>query len=231
MAAPDIDPLWLEDVELLSRAAARDNIAARALTLRYNQRLFRAAFGVLRDRADAEDVVQDAWLKAIRGSHGFGGKSSLGTWLTRIVINEAIERKRARARRKRALDDKDIVVLNEYRDRFMSARQAETSPEAGVARGQIARLLETEIARLPAQYSLIILLRDVEEMSIEEASEALGISRQLVKTRLFRARRRLREALGPELREALRDSFIFAGADCARLTTRVLDALDVTGDQ
>lgn len=225
MTAPALDYTRMSDADLAARACARDPHAVRLITSENNQRLYRAAWSVLRDRAEAEEVVQEAYLKAFTGRTQFSGASSLSTWLTRIVINEALERKRAAQSMKRNFD---LALLAEYRDRFAGGDAL--SPEDAVLRVQVSRILEQIIAALPDDFRSIFILRDIEDMSVEETSEALGVAVETVKTRLFRARRRLRQSLGPDLREVLRESFLFAGADCARLTMRTLVALSATGE-
>lgn len=223
MGEPAPDYETLTDTDLARRAAARDVRAVRLITTRNNQRLYRAAWSILKNRAEAEEVVQEAYLKAFTGAACFDGRSALSTWLTRIVVNEALECKRALARRKRNLEDADVALLDEYKARFMGADAP--SPESQLARSQIAKLLEAAIARLPDDFRAVFVLRDIEDMSVEETAEALGLMPQTVKTRLFRARRTLRRDLDPGLKSALGDTFHFAGADCARMTQRTLLAL------
>lgn len=220
MAAPAPDYAAMSDAELAERAHARDHLAVRIITSRNNKRLFRAAWSVLRNRPDAEEAVQEAYLKAFTGRARFTGASSLSTWLTRVVINEALERRRAAQAMKRRFD---ISLIEEFRDRFAGRNDAQ--PEAAIARAEIAKLLEQAIARLPDEFRTVFVLRDVEDMSVEDTAQALGLAPATVKTRLFRARRRLRAELTPTLRNALHDTFHFAGEDCARLTARTLSAL------
>jgi RNA polymerase sigma-70 factor (ECF subfamily) len=196
----------------------------RLLTERNNQRLFRAAWSILRNRAEAEDAVQSAYLKAFASIHLFEARSSLSTWLTRIAINEALGRQRAARRRRARLDAASIVQIDEYRDKLMRGSTPALSPEGSVARGQLRRLLEEAIAGLPEAFRLVFVLRDVEGLGVEETAEALGILPATVKTRHLRARRRLQQALAPEVRSALSGTFPFAGADCAAMTERVLGA-------
>ncbi|MFC7497733.1 RNA polymerase sigma factor [Enterovirga sp. GCM10030262] len=222
---PKLDYESLDDLAVAGRLAARDEAAVRLVTGRNNQRLFRAAWSILGDRADAEDAVQSAYLSAFSGIADFAGRSSLSTWLTRIVINEALGRKRAARRRRAHLDAGSVVVLDEYRDKLMRGSMTETLPDGVVARAEIRRLLEEAITRLPAGFRLVFVLREIEELSVEETSEALGIPPATVKTRHHRARRRLQDDLAPELRTALTGTFPFAGADCEGMTERVLRAL------
>lgn len=221
MSETALDYPSLSDFALWRRASAGDARAVSFITTSNNQQLFRAAWSILKDRADAEDVVQEAYLQAFTSST-FDGRSSLATWLTRIVINQALTRKRAAARWKRNLARADVTLLDAYKADL--ARGA-PSPEQQAARAEIAKLLEAAIARLPDAFRTVFVLREVEGMSVEETAIALSLAPQTVKTRLHRARGKLREALDPDLASALAETLQFAGADCARMTQRTLEAL------
>jgi len=210
------------DVELCRLVVRRDPHAVRLITSRNNQRLYRAAWSVLKDRAEAEEAVQDGYLKAFAAMDSFAGTSSLSTWLTRIVINEALERRRKAERRTRLLRERAVTDIDDYRERLMEGSQRPPSPEAETMRGQVAKVLERAIGKLPENFRTVFVLREVEGLSVEETADALQIPKETVKTRLLRARRRLQQELDPELREALHGAFPFAGADCDRLTERVL---------
>lgn len=201
--------------------AQRDPIAARLLMRRNNQRLYRTAWAVLRDRSDAEDAVQDGYLKAFASIGSFTGASSLSTWLIRIVLNEALGKRRLAQRRARLLQKQSVALMEDYRERQTGA-SAEASPEQQTARSQVAKLLEQAIADLPEVFRIVFILRDVDGLGIEETAEVLQIPPQTVKTRLLRARRRLQSMLAPALQDALRGAFPFAGDACDALTERVL---------
>ena len=215
------DYATLSDSELASRIAARDVAAVRLVTGRNNQRLFRTAWSILKDRSEAEEAVQDGYMKAFDAIETFAGRSSLSTWLTRIVVNEALSRRSRRQRRSRLLNQESVVVLEEYREKLMAGSVTQ-SPEKVLMRRQIAKLLETAIARLPDTFRPVFVLREIEGLTVEDTAEALQIPEETVKTRLFRARRRLQKELDPELCGALSETFPFAGADCEALTDRVL---------
>jgi RNA polymerase sigma-70 factor, ECF subfamily len=223
-AQSKLDYETMDDVNLAQLLAARDAQAVRLVTTRNNQRMFRAAWSILKQRSDAEDAVQTAYLRAFAAIEGFEGRSSLSTWLTRIVINEALGRKRAASRRRALLDGSSVTVLDDYREKLMRGSTSGTSPEAEVARIQVRRLLEEAISGLPAGFRLVFVLREIEGMTVEATAEALGLKPATVKTRFLRARRRLQDALAPELSAALADSFAFAGGDCEALTERVVQA-------
>ena len=211
----------LSDLELASRIAATDVAAVRLVTGRNNQRLYRTAWSILKDRSEAEEAVQDGYMKAFYAIKTFSGSSSLSTWLTRIVVNEALDRRRRAQKRSRMLNQESVLVLEEYREKLMAGSHSH-SPEKILMRRQIAKLLETAIARLPDTFRPVFVLREIEGLSVEDTAEALQIPEETVKTRLFRARRRLRKELDPELCGALSETFPFAGADCEAMTERVL---------
>ena len=211
-----------DDLTLLRGFAARDPEAVRLLTERHNQRLFRAAWSILKNRSEAEDAVQSAYMRAFAAAATFEGRSSLSTWLTRIAINEALGRRRATQRRLAALDGGSVAVLDEYRDKMMRGSSFTPAPDAALAQVQLRGLLESAIARLPESFRAVFVLREIEGMSVDEVAETLDIPAATVKTRDLRARRRLREALAPDVASALSGAFPFAGADCAAMTARIL---------
>ena len=150
---------------------------------------------------------------------GFAGASSLSTWLTRIVVNQALERKRTAQRLERLLRERSVTDIADHRERLMAASEATRSPEA---EGQIAKPLERAVANLPETFRPVFVLREIEGLSVEETADILQIPKETVTTRLLRFRRRLQCELDPELRDALRGTFPFAGRDCDELTERVL---------
>jgi RNA polymerase sigma-70 factor (ECF subfamily) len=225
MTATALDIRALGDVEIAQLCAARAKQALRHVIATNNQRLFRTAWSILKDRGEAEEAVQAAYLSAFQHIDGFAGRSSLSTWLTRVVMNEALGRMRAQRRRAARLEAEGVTMLDRYRDAF--ARGSEPSPpDAAVARDQLRRLMEQAIAGLPEGFRTVFVLRAIEGLSIEETAEVLEIAPATVKTRFLRARRRLQENLDPQVRTALLGTFPFAGADCAAMTERVLAALD-----
>lgn len=225
-ALPKLDYASMGDGELARLCAGRDPAAVRHVLTANNQRLFRAAWSILKDRAQAEDAVQSGYLHAFGAISGFDGRSSLSTWLTRIVINEALAIQRKARRRRAHLDKAGVLAMDDYRDKLMRGSQP-AAPDAELAREQLRRLLEKAIASLPDSFRTVFVLREIEALSVEETAEALGLPANTVKTRLLRARRKLREALTPDVHGALVGTFPFAGADCEAMTQRVLDALAV----
>ncbi|MDQ2891573.1 MAG: RNA polymerase sigma factor [Pseudomonadota bacterium] len=211
----------LTDAELATGIAARNPVAVRLMTERNNQRLFRTAWSILGNRAEAEDAVQNAYLHAFTSIDDFAGRSSLSTWLTRIVINEALGRLRAATRRRARFDEGSVTDLDIYREKLMRG-SIEQGADVALARNQLREILEAAIATLPRDFRTVFVMRDVEGMPVEEVAQALDLLPGTVRTRLLRARRRLREALAPELHETLLGVFPFAGVDCAGLTEKVV---------
>jgi RNA polymerase sigma-70 factor (ECF subfamily) len=211
----------LADLELAALCAGRDAEAVRHVITANNQRLFRAAWSILKDRGEAEEALQAAYASAFSSIASFEGRSSLTTWLTRIVINESLARVRSERRRRAHLEEQGVPVLDVHREKLMAG--SETSPpDAAFAREQLRRLLERAVGGLPAIFRTVFVLREIEGLSVEDTSEILGIPPSTVKTRLLRAKRRLQQALAPEVHDALMGTFPFAGADCASLTERVM---------
>ena len=218
------------DHDLVELVRGGDGLAFRAIMQRYNQRLYRVARGIVRDEAEAEDVVQEAYVRAFAALGEFRGESALGTWLTRIVLNEALGRMRRR-RPTEELDALDRAFENgDSRVVMFPGIQASPNPEVAAARAEVRRLLERAIDDLPEPFRLVFVMRDIEEMSIEETAANLDIRPETVKTRLHRARRLLRKGLDDQLATMLRDTFPFQGARCARITDAVLSRLGLNGD-
>jgi len=212
-----------DDLTIARRCAAGDDEAIRLLTRANNQRLFRAAWSILKDRSEAEDAVQSAYLNAFAAIDTFEGRSRLSTWLTRIVINEALSRSRALKRRRSRFEAEGVTMIEDFRT--MDA------PDVALAREQLRGMMERAVADLPDAFRTVFVLRDVEGLSIEETSEALEIPLATVKSRLFRARRKLQSSLAPEVRTALVGTFPFAGAECERLTARLVEAVAASAHQ
>jgi RNA polymerase sigma-70 factor (ECF subfamily) len=218
-----------DDVELVGRVARADHAAFEALMRRHNARLFRVARAILRNDGEAEDALQDAYLDAYRHIGDFRGAAQLATWLTRIVINQALMRLRRRKR------DRVVVPFGERRAPGRDSAPApieagvadETieSPPGAVLRGEIRRLLERRIDDLPVAFRTVFVMRDVEDMSVQETADCLAIPAATVRTRLFRARALLREALARDLDAATIDVFGFAGERCDRIVAGVLARL------
>ncbi|NUQ17608.1 MAG: RNA polymerase sigma factor [Sphingomonas sp.] len=216
-----LDYAAMADIDLARCCASGDVAAVRHLVTANNQRLFRTAWSILKSRQEAEDVVQSCYAKALPAIGAFEGRSSLTTWLTRIAINEALARRRNQERRRKYLESEGVEVLETYREQLAKGSQA-PNPEAEAARDQLRSILERAIADLPENFRTVFVLHEIEGVSVDDAAETLDIPTGTVKTRLMRARRKLQQALAPEVRTALTGTFPFAGLDCARLTERVV---------
>jgi RNA polymerase sigma-70 factor (ECF subfamily) len=190
----------------------------------HNQRLFRVARSILREDADAEDALQDAYVQAYRKLDEFRGHSELSTWLTRIVINQALMRMRSRRR------DRVVVPFGDTRDAAARALEvadeSAESPSEAAQRGEIRRVLERRIDELPDAFRTVFVMREVEDMTARETADALGIPEATVRTRLFRARALLREALDRDVDAARGDVYGFDGARCDRIVAAVLARLE-----
>ena len=217
-----IDYGSLDDEALASLIADRDPGAVRLVTQRNNQRLFRAAWSILGNRAEAEDAVQSAYLRAFAAIASFEGRSTLSTWLTRIVINEALGRARAARRRRAHVDDGSVAFLDDYREKLMRGSSSGTAPDAEFARAQLRSLLEQAIGALPPDFRLVFVMREIEGLSVDETAQSHGLVPATVKTRHLRARRRLQQSLAPDVKSALAGAFPFAGADCVAITEAVV---------
>lgn len=212
-----------EDPVLLAAAGRREEAAVRALMRQHNQRLFRTARAILRNDAEAEEAVQDAWLKAFDALPTFRHEARLSTWLTRIVANESLTRLRRLRRGAEVvplMDDLPPMETEPVDDRPPIA-----DPPREFARGEMRRLVEARIDALPEAFRTVFMLRAVEEMTVEETAESLGIPEATVRTRFFRARGMLREAIAREVDFAVEDAFGFAGERCERITVAVLARL------
>jgi len=220
-------PAVVDDAELVRRVLARDADAFRTIMQRHNRRLYRIARGVLRNNAEAEDAVQEAYVSAFTHLASYRGQSSLAAWLSRIAMNEALGRLR---RRRHTVD---IATLEDTRTeakiiQFPLAAQTD-DPERTMAQRQILQLVEETTDALPEAYRLVFVTRVIEGMSVEETADLLGIKPETVKTRLHRARQLVREQLDKKIGPVLMDAFPFAGKRCERMTGAVLNRLGLSG--
>jgi RNA polymerase sigma-70 factor (ECF subfamily) len=215
-------PPGTSDSELVARAMLRDEAAVRAILQANNRRLFRIARGILRSDSEAEDVVQETYVRALTHLDGFRGDSSLSTWLSRIAMNEAMGRLRGRR------PSLELNVLQEKAEaeiiQFPGA-SVPTDPEKSMAQREIQQVVEHAIDELPEPFRLVFITRVIEEMNVEETADLLGIKPETVKTRLHRARAMLRENVEKRIGPVVMQAFPFAGRRCERLTEAVLNRL------
>jgi RNA polymerase sigma-70 factor (ECF subfamily) len=207
--------------ELIRRAKARDEAAVRAIVKANNRRLFRIARGILRNDAEAEDVVQETYIRALTHLEGFRGDSSLSTWLSRIAMNDAM----GRLRGKRPSLDWDSLSENRLEAEIIPFPAASSDPEKSMAQRQIQEVVEHAIDQLPEAFRLVFIARVMEEMTVEETAELLSLKPETVKTRLHRARALLRQNVEKEIGPVILEAFPFAGRRCERLTEAVLSRL------
>lgn len=215
----------LEDADLAALVRGGDREAFRQVMRRCNQRLYRVVRGVVDDDAEAEDVVQEAYVHAYANIAGFRGDASLATWLARIALNEAYGRLRRR-RQTMDIEQVDAVAAESGRVVPFPNRFGGEDPAAAAAREQVRRLLERAVGGLPEAFRVVFVLREVEGCSVEETADLLGLRAETVKTRLHRARRLLRNALHDNVAATLGDAFPFLGARCERMTEAVLARID-----
>jgi RNA polymerase sigma-70 factor (ECF subfamily) len=210
----------LTDEDLVNLARARDEAAVRAITTRYNRRLFRIARSILRNDAEAEDVVQETYVRAFTGLDMFRGDAAFGTWITRIAMNEAL----GRLRRLRPTVEWETYGANRNQAEIIHfpASAVSNDPEKTMAQSEVRAVLEQAIDELPDAFRAVFVARIVEGMSVEETADLFGLQPATVKTRLHRARLLLREELDKQLGPALTSSFPFDGQRCDRMTESVV---------
>ena len=210
----------MSDAEVVERVRAGETGLYEILMRRYNQRLFRMIRSVLTSDTEAEDVLQETWVRAYEHLGQFEGRASFATWATRIAYHEALARARA-GKRWTPVESPEGDVMPE-----VNRRQSSTeTPEAQAIRGQLGRLLQSAVDALPETYRTVFVLREVEQLSTTETAESLGLSEEAVKTRLHRSRALLRRELQDQIGPAVAESYAFLGARCDRTVTRVLERI------
>jgi RNA polymerase sigma-70 factor (ECF subfamily) len=211
----------IRESELVECAKSGDERAIRAILQANNRRLFRIARGILRNDAEAEDVVQETYVRALTHLDRFRGESSLSTWLSRIAMNEAL----GRLRGQRSALQRDVLALERPEAEIIPFPAASSDPEKSMAQREIQAVVEHAIDELPEPFRLVFIARVMEEMTIEETAELLGIKPETVKTRLHRARAMLRDNVERKIGPVILEAFPFAGRRCERLTEAVLKRL------
>jgi RNA polymerase sigma-70 factor (ECF subfamily) len=207
-------PSSLSDLEVICRVLGGEAALYELVMRRHNRLLFRLARGIVRDDEEARDVVQETYLRAYRKLDQFRGPGGFKSWLAQIAINEA----RARTRKPLLLvDDEDAIV-------DLRAQQSD-EPEFGAMSCESQRIIERAIDDLPADFRVVFVLRGVEQLSIAESAELLGIKEATVKTRFHRARTLLRQALNRRVDELAPGSFNFDGKQCDAIVVGVLARL------
>jgi RNA polymerase sigma-70 factor, ECF subfamily len=221
---PQIAPAASSDADLVRRALGRDEAAVRTIMQANNRRLYRLARGVLRNDGEAEDVVQETYVRAFTHLESFRGDSSLATWLSRIAMNEAL----GRLRRQRPGVDIDTLPQGTLEAQIIQfPLAAPEDPEKSMAQREIQHVVEHAIDELPEAFRLVFITRVVEGMNVEETAEILDLKPETVKSRLHRARTMLRDIVEKKIGPVVMDAFPFAGKRCERLTEAVLKRLNI----
>lgn len=221
------DPSSLDDQALVATVLAGHREAFRHIMQRCNQRLFRVARSVVRNDEEAEDILQESYLRAYHKLDSFRGDATLLTWLTSIVLNEA----RGRLRKRHDMVDLDQVDADPGDSHVVAfhARSGGDDPMTDAARAQMRHLLERAIDALPPSFRTVYVLREIEGCSVEETAEQLTLNPTTVKTRLFRARRQLRATLQGAVAGTVAETFPFMGERCERLSNAVMARLEAEG--
>lgn len=210
----------MPDAEVVERVRAGETGLYELLMRRYNQRLFRIIRSVLTSDTEAEDVLQETWVRAYEHLGQFEGRAGFATWATRIAYHEALARARA-GKRWTPVENPEGEIMPE-----VSRRKSSTeTPEAQAIRGQLGRLLQSAVDALPETYRTVFVLREVEQLSTTETADSLGLSEEAVKTRLHRSRALLRRELQGQIGPAIAESYAFLGARCDRMVARVMDRI------
>jgi RNA polymerase sigma-70 factor (ECF subfamily) len=207
----------LSDEEVIERVKTGDVALFEVLMRRHNQRVYRVVRGVLRDEAEAEDAMQQAYVAAFEHLHQFAGDARFSTWLARIALNEALGRRRRQGR------FVDIEGLGE--DEQVMVDEREPGPEQRAQAHELRQLLESAVDGLPDRYRVTFMLRDVEEMDTAEAAAMLGVSEDVVKTRLHRARQMLRDRIYDRVGAGAAGAFTFQAPRCDRVVAAVLQRI------
>jgi RNA polymerase sigma-70 factor (ECF subfamily) len=222
---PQIPPSGASDADLVRRARAREEAAVRAIMQTNNRRLYRLARGILRNDGEAEDVVQETYVRAFTHLDQFHGDSSLSTWLSRIAINEAL----GRLRRQRPGVEWTSLPQGTIEAQIIQFPLASAvDPEKSMAQREIQHVVEHAIDELPEAFRIVFITRVIEGMNVEETAEILDLKPETVKTRLHRARTMLRDNVERKIGPVVMDAFPFAGKRCERLSAAVLKRLGFT---
>jgi len=207
----------LSDEEVVTRVLAGETGMFEIIMRRHNQRLYRVARAILRNDGEAEDVMQDAYVRAYEHLDQFAGRAKFATWLTRIAVHEAL------ARQLRGNRYQELETMSEREgDRFASLAP---DPEQQASNSEVRRLLEEAVEKLPDAYRTIFILRDVEDVSTTDAAEVLEITQDNVKVRLHRARALLRKSLYARAGMEIKEAFNFHAVRCDRVVKNVFERI------
>src|SRR3978361_654886 len=221
--ASQIIPVGTGAADLIQGARGRDEAAIRAIMQSNNRRLYRIARGILRNDGEAEDVVQETYVRAFTHLESFRGESSLATWLARIAMNEAL----GRLRRQRPSVDFSTLPPGTLEAQIIQFPHSAASedPEKTMAQRQIQHVVEHAIDELPEAFRIVFITRVIEGMNVEETADILGVNPETGQTKLQRARTMLRDNVEKKIGPVVMEAFPFAGKRCERLTEAVLKRL------
>jgi len=205
----------LSDEQVVARVLSGEIALYEVIMRRYNTRIYRVARSILKNDHEAEDVMQDAYVRAFQHLDQFAGRSKFSTWLTRIAVHEAL----ARVHKGKRFEEWDD--MHETEQGKIEAAQAKSDPETEAVSGELSQILEATIARLPEQYRTVVMLRDVEELSTSEAADCLSITEDNVKVRLHRAHGLLRKELLAKAKISAKEIFPFHAVRCDRIVAAV----------
>jgi RNA polymerase sigma-70 factor (ECF subfamily) len=209
----------MQDEEVVRRVLEGETALFEILMRRYNQRLYRVARAILREDGEAEDVMQDAYVRAYQHLDQFEGRAAFPTWLTRIAVHEALARKR----RKGKYEELDAMEMNG--DSMDIMKSSAPGPEADTAQAEVRQLLQNAIETLPLAYRSIVVMREVEEMTVAETAGTLGVSEAVVKTRLHRAHAMMRKELFARAQGRVNDLYQFHAIRCDRVVKNVFERI------
>jgi RNA polymerase sigma factor (sigma-70 family) len=219
-AQREISSVGHGELALVDRILAGDRLAFEHLMRLHNRRLYRLARAALRSPTEAEDALQEAYLRAYQSLRQFRGDASLSTWLSRLVLNECFSRLRRDNRRQNV-----VPIVGSPAEIDSVADLEHDLPDRMAARAEMRALIEAKLDQLPEDFRMVFVLRSIEELSVEETAQVLGIQEATVRSRHFRAKSLLRESLAREFDLAERDVFEFGGARCDRIVERVMSRL------
>jgi RNA polymerase sigma-70 factor (ECF subfamily) len=212
-------PETLSDEEVVYRVRAGETALYEVIMRRYNQRLYRIARAILHNDGEAEDVMQDAYVRAYEHLDQFAARAPFATWLTRIAVHEALARLRGR-NRIQSLDDTE-----DNGDQSMQITSKSPDPEQSASGAQLRGLLEEAVLGLPEHYRIVIMLRDIEELSTAETADALDLTEDNVKIRLHRGHGMIRSWLFERIGAGAKEAFPFMGVRCNRVVEGVFNRL------
>ena len=209
---------WTDD-EVVDRVLSGEVELYEIIMRRYNQRLYRVVISILRDAAETEDVMQDAYVRAYEHLRQFEGRAAFSTWLTRIAVHEALARVRKRERTQPFDEDFGEGEIS------VNPVSPALDPEQTTSKAELSHMLEEAVLGLPEEYRAVLMMRDVEEMSTSETAAALSLSEENVKVRLHRGHAMVRRDLFARVGATAKGAFPFLGARCDRVVARVFKRL------